>query len=45
MLWGMARSRCFVWSALFWNRHIHSERARRWFEESSDEQFFYCLCA
>jgi uncharacterized protein len=31
-----------VWLALFWNRHVHSERARRWFEESSEERFFFC---
>ncbi len=31
-----------VWLALLWNRHIHSEKAREWFEKSSEEQFFYC---
>jgi uncharacterized protein len=31
-----------VWLALLWNRHIHSEKARSWFEESAAEQFFFC---
>ena len=31
-----------VWLALLWNRHIHSEKAARWFDQSSDEQFFFC---
>ena len=31
-----------VWLALLWDRHIHSERARNWLEEASDEQFFFC---
>jgi uncharacterized protein len=31
-----------VWLALLWNRHIHSEKATRWFEESSDGRFFFC---
>lgn len=31
-----------VWLALLWNRHAHSEKAARWFEESTDEQFFFC---
>ena len=31
-----------VWLALLWNRHIHSEKARAWFERSSDEKFFFC---
>ncbi len=31
-----------VWLALLWNRHLHSEQARLWFEESSDQQFFFC---
>jgi toxin-antitoxin system PIN domain toxin len=31
-----------VWLALIWNRHIHSERARSWFEQASEEQFFFC---
>jgi uncharacterized protein len=31
-----------VWLALIWNRHAHSERARKWFEDSSEEQFLFC---
>jgi toxin-antitoxin system PIN domain toxin len=31
-----------VWVALAWRRHIHSEKARLWFEEASDERFFFC---
>jgi uncharacterized protein len=31
-----------VWLALLWNRHIHSERALQWFEQSSEQQFFFC---
>jgi toxin-antitoxin system PIN domain toxin len=31
-----------VWLALLWSRHIHSEKARQWFERSGDEQFFFC---
>jgi len=31
-----------VWLALLWNRHIHSERAREWFEGAGEEQFFFC---
>jgi hypothetical protein len=31
-----------VWLALVWGRHVHSEIARRWFEQASDEQFFFC---
>ncbi len=31
-----------VWVALTWRRHIHSEKARHWFEEASDERFFFC---
>jgi hypothetical protein len=31
-----------VWLALLWNRHVHSEKAREWFERSADEQFFLC---
>jgi toxin-antitoxin system PIN domain toxin len=31
-----------VWLALLWSRHIHSEKARRWFERSGEEQFFFC---
>ena len=33
-----------VWLALIWSRHVHSESARSWFDEASnnDEQFFFC---
>jgi toxin-antitoxin system PIN domain toxin len=31
-----------VWLALLWSRHIHSERAREWFEAAGEEQFFFC---
>jgi len=31
-----------VWLALLWNRHIHSEKAREWFERSSEEKFLFC---
>ncbi len=31
-----------VWLALLWSRHIHSEKARRWFEENGEEQFYFC---
>ena len=31
-----------VWLALLWSRHIHSEKARAWFEQSSEEKFFFC---
>jgi toxin-antitoxin system PIN domain toxin len=31
-----------VWLALLWSRHIHSETARRWFDQSSEEQFVFC---
>jgi len=31
-----------VWLALLWSRHVHSERARAWFERSSEEKFFFC---
>jgi toxin-antitoxin system PIN domain toxin len=31
-----------VWLALLWGRHVHSEEARRWFEASGEEQFFFC---
>ena len=30
-----------VWLALLWNRHVHSEKAREWFERSGEEQFFF----
>lgn len=31
-----------VWLALVWKRHIHSEKAREWFERSSEEKFLFC---
>ncbi|HUK48791.1 MAG TPA: TA system VapC family ribonuclease toxin [Terriglobales bacterium] len=31
-----------VWMALIWNRHVHAERARTWFEQNLDEQFLFC---
>jgi uncharacterized protein len=31
-----------VWLALVWSRHVHSERARVWFEQASEEQFYFC---
>jgi uncharacterized protein len=31
-----------VWLALLWSRHVHSEKARLWFEQASEEQFFFC---
>ena len=31
-----------VWLALVWSRHVHSEKARLWFEQASEEQFFFC---
>jgi toxin-antitoxin system PIN domain toxin len=31
-----------IWLALLWSRHAHSEKAREWFEQSSEEQFFFC---
>ena len=31
-----------VWLALLWSRHVHSERARDWFERAGEEQFFFC---
>ena len=31
-----------VWLALLWSRHIHSEKARAWFERSREEKFFFC---
>src|SRR5260370_38965253 len=30
-----------VWLALLWSRHIHSERARSWFEKAGQEQFLF----
>jgi toxin-antitoxin system PIN domain toxin len=31
-----------VWLALLWSRHIHSEKARSWFDNAESEQFFFC---
>lgn len=31
-----------VWLALVWGRHVHAELARRWFQETVGEQFFFC---
>ena len=31
-----------VWLALLWHRHMHSETAKLWFEQASQEQFFFC---
>ena len=31
-----------VWLALLWSRHAHSERAKEWFDQSEDEQVFFC---
>jgi len=31
-----------VWLALLWSRHVHSERARLWFEKAAEQQFFFC---
>ena len=31
-----------VWLALIWSRHVHSDRARSWFEGVAEEQFFFC---
>jgi uncharacterized protein len=31
-----------VWLALLWKRHIHSETALKWFDQASEEQFFFC---
>jgi toxin-antitoxin system PIN domain toxin len=30
-----------VWLALLWSRHIHSKRARSWFEQAGQEQFLF----
>jgi hypothetical protein len=30
-----------VWQTLLWSRHIHSERARSWFEQAGQEQFLF----
>jgi predicted nucleic acid-binding protein len=31
-----------VWLALFWNSHIHSEKARNQFHNANDQEFFFC---
>ena len=31
-----------VWLALAWERHSQSEQARKWFNQSQDEQFLFC---
>lgn len=33
-----------VWLALIWSQHVHSEKARSWFEQASNNeaQFFFC---
>ncbi len=31
-----------VWLALLWGRHIHSEKAKEWFEGSAEERFLFC---
>ncbi len=31
-----------VWLALLWSRHIHSDKAKEWFERSSEEKFLFC---
>ena len=31
-----------VWLALIWSQHVHSEKARSWFERAGEEQFFFC---
>jgi hypothetical protein len=31
-----------VWLALILSRHVHSKRARSWFEGAVEEQFFFC---
>src|SRR5271165_2402607 len=31
-----------VWLALLWGRHMHSEKARLWFEQAGQERFFFC---
>jgi uncharacterized protein len=31
-----------VWLALLWSRHIHSDKAREWFESSNEERFLFC---
>lgn len=31
-----------VWLALLWSRHIHSDKARQWFDRLSEEKFLFC---
>ncbi|MGA2202058.1 MAG: TA system VapC family ribonuclease toxin [Terriglobales bacterium] len=31
-----------MWLALIWSQHVHSEKARSWFEQAGEEQFFFC---
>lgn len=31
-----------VWIALLWSRHVHSDKAKEWFERSSEEKFLFC---
>ncbi|HEY6181132.1 MAG TPA: TA system VapC family ribonuclease toxin [Terriglobales bacterium] len=31
-----------VWLALLWGRHIHSEKANQWFDQTATEQFLFC---
>lgn len=31
-----------VWLALLWQRHIHSDKAREWFDQDDQAQFFFC---
>jgi uncharacterized protein len=31
-----------VWLALLWSRHLHSEKATSWFEQTGEEQFLFC---
>lgn len=31
-----------VWLALLWSRHVQSEKANLWFEQSAEEQFLFC---
>jgi len=31
-----------VWLALLWSRHVHSETTRLWFEQTGEQQFFFC---
>ena len=30
-----------VWLALLWSRHVHSEKAKAWFESSGEETFLF----